>query len=75
MMELYLHSPICLCGIVLNYIMKFRDNFTSAVRSVTIEKLRVAQLFRKFPSFWGTKGAPRGSTLSEMYLVHTLGLN
>jgi hypothetical protein len=26
--ELYLHSPICLHGIVLNYMIKYRDHFT-----------------------------------------------
>jgi hypothetical protein len=28
MVELYLHSPMCLHGIVLSYIIKYRDNFT-----------------------------------------------
>jgi hypothetical protein len=28
MMEPYLHSPICLHRLVLNYIIKYRDNFT-----------------------------------------------
>jgi hypothetical protein len=31
MVELYLHSPICLYGIVRNYIIKYRDNFTFTV--------------------------------------------
>jgi hypothetical protein len=31
MVELYLHSPICLHGIMRNYIIKYRDNFYEAV--------------------------------------------
>jgi hypothetical protein len=72
MMELYLHSPICLRGLMLNYIVKFRDNFTSAVRGVTIEKLTVAQLFRKFTGFCDTKGTRRDPIPSDMYLIDTL---
>jgi hypothetical protein len=31
MVELYLHSPICLHGIVRKYILKYRDNFDCSV--------------------------------------------
>jgi hypothetical protein len=34
MVELYLHSPICVHDIVLNYIIKYRDNFTFYLRPV-----------------------------------------
>jgi hypothetical protein len=29
MVELYLHSPMCIHGILLNYVIEYRDNFTS----------------------------------------------
>jgi hypothetical protein len=29
MMELYLHSPMCVHGLVLNYLIKYWGNFTS----------------------------------------------
>jgi hypothetical protein len=61
--------PVCLCGIVHSYIMKFIDYFTSAVSRVTIEKLTVSQLFRKFPTFVTPRAREGTPTLSEMYLV------
>jgi hypothetical protein len=38
MMELYFHSPICLHDIVLNYIFKYRDNFTHGLVSYIVVK-------------------------------------
>jgi hypothetical protein len=37
--EIYLHFPICLHGTVLNYIIKYRDNFTFILSTSSAVKL------------------------------------
>jgi hypothetical protein len=45
-MELYLHSHICLHGVVLNYIIKYKDKFTYSYNTQNLEVTHVEELQR-----------------------------
>jgi hypothetical protein len=47
MMELYIHSPVYLHGIVLNYVIKCRNNFPLFYFFCSIVNLRLSSLSRE----------------------------
>jgi hypothetical protein len=56
MVELYFYSPICLHGVVVNYISKYRDNFTFVLspyssKLFTICRLKSIEILKKNRGF------------------------
>jgi hypothetical protein len=47
MVELYLHSRICVLGVVLNYVIKHRDNFTFTSQSFLTPVSAAEQIHRE----------------------------
>jgi hypothetical protein len=64
MVELYLHSAICLHDIVPNYVVEYRNNFTLLLRVNPISSSIYLGLYRPFVGSWSIFG---------FLILHTVG--